>query len=399
VNDAENGSALKALEIETPAFVYDEQALLRNLSDISSITRAAGARLLFSIKSFPLTSALDAMVPRLDGFATSSLFEAMLGREVLDMQGTVHITTPGLRPDEIGAIRELCDYVTLNSLLQWTRFGGELVERAKCGLRVNPQLSLVSDPRCDPCRRHSKLGVPLEQLVHAWEVDAAQFDGLSGLHFHNNRASTDFGAWLTTVRHLARHLGPLLRQLEWINFGGGYLFDEAHDCGPFRQAVELSRANYGLEVFVEPGASITRKAGYFVSTVLDLFRSDDKTVAVLDTTINHMPEVFEYQFAPDVVGAVKRGPHRYVLAGCTCVAGDVFGEYALEEPLEVGSRVVIANVGAYTLVKANMFNGVNLPAIYSLTGAGEPVLLKRYAYDDFASRWRAAPSLPLRERA
>lgn len=399
MNDAENGSALKALDVETPALVYDERALLRNLSDVASVTRAAGARLLFSIKSFPLTSALYAMAPHLDGLATSSLFEARLAREVLGTRGTVHITTPGLRPDEIGAVRKLCDYVTLNSLPQWARFGRELVESAKCGLRVNPQLSLVSDPRCDPCRRHSKLGVPLEELVRALDGGAVQLGGLSGLHFHSNRVSADFGAWLTTVCHLDRHLGRLLRRLEWVNFGGGYLFDEAPDCAPLRQAVDLARASYGLEVFVEPGAGITRKAGYLVSTVLDLFTSDDKTVAVLDTTVNHMPEVFEYQFAPDVVGAVDFGPHRYLLAGCTCVAGDVFGEYAFEEPLEVGSRVVIANVGAYTLVKANMFNGVNLPAIYALTGAGESVLVKRYAYDDFASRWRAAPILPVRERA
>ena len=70
----------------------------------------------------------------------------------------------------------------------------------------------------------------------------------------------------------------------------------------------------------------------------------------------------------------------------TCLAGDVFGEYAFDEPLEIGSRVIFANVGAYTLVKAHMFNGVNLPSIYAYTTEGKLELKKRFTYEDFKSR-------------
>ena len=69
-----------------------------------------------------------------------------------------------------------------------------------------------------------------------------------------------------------------------------------------------------------------------------------------------------------------------------CLAGDLFGVYSFNEPLEVGSRVVFRNAGAYFIVKANMFNGINLPNIYSLTAEGELVLVKRFTYEDFASR-------------
>lgn len=391
-------SALAARSIDTPAFVYDEGALLGNLLSIKESAEASGARLLLSVKPLPLAPALAVLAPHVEGFAASSLFEATLARGVLGGDGTIHLTTPGFRPDEIGAIGGVCDYVSLNSLSQWERYAGELGRSASCGLRVNPQLSLVADARYDPCRRASKLGVPLDELAQALD-EGLQLEGISGLHFHTNCASKDFAGLLATVRRLEAHLGPLLGRVAWINLGGGYLFDEANDLGPFREAVALARSTYGLEVFIEPGAAVMRKAGYLVSTVLDAFTSDGKTVAVLDTTVNHMPEVFEYQFAPDVLGHSPDGRYRYVLAGCTCLAGDVFGEYAFDQPLEVGSRVIIANAGAYTLVKANMFNGVNLPTVYALRGAGEPVLMKRYSYGDFADRWEVAPDLPLRERA
>jgi carboxynorspermidine decarboxylase len=150
--------------------------------------------------------------------------------------------------------------------------------------------------------------------------------------------------------------------------------------------VDLLITKYGLQVVLEPGAGIVNAAGYLVASVIDLFMSDGKMIAVLDTTVNHLPEVFEYQYEPDVVEHADDGQYDYILAGCSCLAGDLFGEYSFIEPLEIGSRVTFANVGAYSLVKAHMFNGINLPNIYSLTESGELVLVKRCTYEPFASR-------------
>ncbi len=124
-----------------------------------------------------------------------------------------------------------------------------------------------------------------------------------------------------------------------------------------------------------------------VAQVVDLFESDGVQVAVLDTTVNHIPEVFEYQFSPDVVDDTNEGRYCYILAGATCLAGDVFGEYAFDTPLVVGSRVTFTGVGAYTLVKSHMFNGINLPTIYARTPAGELTLHKQFDYEDFRQRW------------
>ena len=108
---------------------------------------------------------------------------------------------------------------------------------------------------------------------------------------------------------------------------------------------------------------------------------------MLDTTVNHMPEVFEYDFEPDVLGHDKDARHEYLLAGCTCLAGDLFGVYRFDEPLEAGSKVVFYNAGAYTLPKAHTFNGVNLPTIYAVSESGNLVMKKRFTYAEYAGRW------------
>ena len=60
------------------------------------------------------------------------------------------------------------------------------------------------------------------------------------------------------------------------------------------------------DIYIEPGASLVRDGGVFVASVVDFIDTDGQSVAVLDTSVNHMPEVFEYcdlpDIEPDVIG-------------------------------------------------------------------------------------------------
>ena len=73
-----------------------------------------------------------------------------------------------------------------------------------------------------------------------------------------------------------------------------------------------------------------------------------------------------------------------MLAGSTCLAGDLFGIYRFAEPLAIGSRVLFPAMGAYSLVKAHMFNGQPLPNIYLEMGDGTVVLRRASSFEDFA---------------
>ena len=267
-------------------------------------------------------------------------------------------------PNELA---DICDYVTFNSLSQLQRWGPVFAGRASIGLRVNPGHSFLDDHRYDPCRPHTKLGVPLDDLAASADRIAPLIDGL---HIHSNCDSTNLGELLETVQVLDSRIGHVLSQVKWVNLGGGYLFDEGANLDPLREAASLIRDRRGAEVIIEPGAAFVRDSGYIVASVLDLFTSDGKEVAVLDTTVNHMPEVFEYQYRPDVLGHNDAGAHQYVLAGMSCLAGDIFGDYRFDAPLDIGSRIIFSNAGAYTIVKANTFNGIPLPTVYELRDDG-----------------------------
>lgn len=374
---------LKSGALDTPAFVFDEARLRRDIEKAKILVCDRDTKLLFALKSYSLVAGLEYIARNVDGLAASSLFEARLARDTAGKAQSVHLTAPGLRADEFDSICRLVDYLSFNSLQQWQRHKGDIPRHISAGLRINPLLSFVEDDRYDPCRENSKLGVPLDALQTLIRRSPESLNGIEGLHVHSNCDSRDLSPLLATAERLLGLLESLRGRIKWINLGGGYLFNDPLHSEVLPRVKRMLLDRGDVQLFIEPGAALVRGAGYFVSSVVDLFSSGAQRIAVLDTSVNHMPEVFEYQFEPDILGTDDEGEHKYLLAGSACLAGDLFGVYNFAEPLDVGSRIIFPDMGAYSMVKANMFNGINLPTIYALRESGEIDLIRRFTYQDY----------------
>ena len=361
---------------QTPAYIFDEKQIDRNLSYLTQLREKSGCQVLYSIKALPLERILHKVVSRLDGLSVSSLFEARLAKEMLGNTGNIHITTPGVRDDEFSELGRLCSHISFNSINQHQRSMQYGMLGSSLGYRLNPQLSFAIDPRFNPCREHSKLGIELETL------DCIP-DEIEGLHFHTVFSHLNY----TPLEQTVERIKNKLTGLKWLNLGGGYLYGQIANQQPFIQLVQRLKAEFNVDVYIEPGKAIVGDAGYLVSTVIDCFMSGGKNIVVLDTSVNHNPEVFEYQKRPELVEASKKGKYSHLLVGSSCLAGDLFGEYQFEKKLGIGDRVTFKNVGAYSLIKANRFNGYNLPDSYWFTNKNELVLIKHHTYNDYRQQW------------
>jgi len=373
---------LKNLELETPAFIYDESVIENNLSFLKTVKGLDGCEVLYSIKPLAESTVLKVINKHVNGLSTSSLFEARLACEITGDRKRVHIVTPGLKANEIVEISKYAKHIVFNSVNQATELMKILDDAGadySAGIRVNPQLSFVKDSRYDPCCHASKLGVPSITLpVH-------NLKGISGLHFHNNCDSDNPQQVLETTEKLIEELGDWIKTLEWVNMGGGYHFHEMKDHNDYLIAIKKLR-DLGIKVIIEPGSTVVGGAGTLVSTVIDVFKTDGVNVAVLDTSVNHLPEALEFNIRQEVSESIEGGKYGYVLTGATCLAGDSFGGYEFNEELKVGSRVTFQSVGAYSMSKAQMFNGINLPNIYSKVD-GELVFRRKFDYEHYKERW------------
>ena len=374
------------MKIKTPAFVYDERIILQNIQRLENISNKAGCELLYSIKSLSEPNILKVINPYVNGFSTSSLFESKLAFEIAGDREKIHIVSPGLNADEIIEISKYAKHITFNSVEQ-AKSLTKILNDAEINyighIRVNPQISLITDDKYNPCRIHSKLGVPIDEL----KKSCKELKNISGLHFHNNCEGIELNSLLNVVNKIILELGDWLKDLKYINIGGGYFFHLISDVQPFIDSVSVLK-ELGLKVSTEPGGTVTKTAGKLHSKVTDVFKSGDINVAILNASVNHLPEVYEFQYSPDIDEQIENGKYRYLIAGPTCLAGDLFGYYEFDSPLEIDSPITFDKVGAYSMVKSHTFNGVNIPSIYSITEKDELILRKEFDYTNYKSRWQ-----------
>lgn len=368
--------------LPTPSYVVDQTHLVRNLEILADVRRRCGARILLAQKAFSMFHVYPLLAGTLDGTAASGLFEARLGRE--EFGGEVHVFSPAYREDEFAEILRAADHIVFNSVAQWRRFGSRaLAAGKKCGLRLNPECSTQPGHAIyDPCAPMSRLGV----TAAAMEPDA--LEGLTGLHMHT-LCEQNSDALEVTVRALEEKFGPVLSRMKWLNLGGGHhITREDYDIDRLCGIVRHLRGAYGVEVYLEPGEAVALNAGYLVSTVLDVVHNG-MDIAILDTSAAcHMPDVLEMPYRPPVIHAGEPGErsHTFRLAGPTCLAGDVIGDYSFDAPLRPGDRVVFGDMAIYTMVKNNTFNGMRLPDIFLRGPDGRCELIRRFGYDDFKNR-------------
>ncbi len=370
---------------ETPAYVYSESILRRTASDALSLALQAGCKLLYTLKPCGLTGVLETLTPYVHGFSASSVFETRLAREVALAGQSLHCYSPAFSVEDMYDVLSSVDYLSLNSMTQLEMAAALGVGTdASIGLRVNPEMGFAADSRYDPCRPHSKLGVPksdFQRLLSASQVRSR----LEGVHVHNNCESEDLAQLAMTAESIEGTLG-ILDDPTWVNLGGGYYLGADIDPEPLAQVVRKLASEFGVTVFIEPGTALVQQSGMLVSEVLDVFESGGKRIAVLDASTSHMPEVFEYDFAPSVSGPSTGGDSATILAGKSCLAGDVFGEHYFMDPLRVGDRVAIMDAGSYSQSRAAPFNGIPIPSSYLLREDGRLERMTTHGYRDFAER-------------
>lgn len=368
--------------VPTPCFVVDEAKLQRNLDTLASVKERTGCKILLALKGFAMWSLFPLIGKKLDGVCASSPWEARLGRE--EFGGEVHAFAAAYSEADVRELLTFCDEIDFNSFAQWKQykhFFQGLEKKVKVGLRINPECSTGRTALYDPCAPKSRLGILRDQF------DGERLDGISGLHFHT-LCEQNADALEITLKAVEEKFGEFLPQMEWVNFGGGHHITRAdYDIDLLCKLINEVKTKYGVQVILEPGEAVVLNTGVLITTVLDVVENDGP-IAILDCSCTcHMPDVLEMPYRPNSTGAGGAGEkaQTYRLAGLSCLAGDVIGDYSFDQPLQPGDRLVFEDMAHYTMVKTTMFNGIKHPSIAIQRGDNIEIV-REFHYEDYKNR-------------
>ncbi len=363
------------MPLSTPYYLIDEAALDTNLAKVDRLRALSGAKCVMALKAFATWATFPQIAPHMDGSTSSSLNEVKLGRE--KFPGETHAYSVAWSDGEIDEAIANADKIIFNSIGQLDRFGAK-AGHIPVGLRVNPGVSHSHFDLADPARPFSRLG----------ERDLAKVEAViervSGFMIHCNCENDSFDAFAALLDQFEAKLGHLFARLDWVSFGGGIHFTgENYALDALAARLKAFAEKFGLQVYLEPGDAVVTNTTTLEVSVLDIVENE-KAIAIVDSAVEaHMLDLLVYRESAQV--APNEGPHHYVIAGKSCLAGDVFGEFDFPEELAIGDTISLLNAGGYTMVKKNWFNGVAMPAIAIRRRNGAIDLVKEFDYADYVA--------------
>lgn len=368
-------------QIPSPCYVLYEERLRKNLELIKRVKDKAGVEIIMAFKAFALWKSFPIVKEYIKCSTASSLNEALLAVE--EMGSKAHTFAPVYTDTEFDYIAACSSHITFNSISQYEKYRTR-TRGISCGLRVNPEYSVVETDIYNPCVAGSRLGIKKEELAGGLP------DGIEGLHVHClcESSAADTAGLLLRVEEL---YGEFLDKVKWLNLGGGHLMTrKGYDVELLvTSLVEFRERHPNLQVILEPGSAFAWRAGDLVSTVQDIVERDGIKTAMLDVSFAcHMPDCLEMPYKPAIEGATDpvAGKPTYRMGGNSCLSGDYVGEWSFDEPLKVGDRVVFEDMAHYTTVKTTMFNGVTHPSMVLVYSNGQMDLLRKFTYQDYKKR-------------
>ena len=374
---------LNVKNLPSPCWLLEEELLLNNLKQLQQIKEATGAKILLALKGYALWKSFPLIQPYLDGCCASGLHEAMLADDTFAKE--VHTYSPAFKEEEIQKIAEISHHIVFNSPSQFRRFASQakaINPKLSLGLRVNPEYSQSPKEIYNPCGVYSRLGTTLANL------DTSILAECEGLHFHA-LCEQDSDALESVLKNFEEKFGEYISQMKWINFGGGHhITKKGYNTQKLISLIKHFKDKYNVEVYLEPGEAVGWETGSLISTVLDIVHNG-MDIAILDTSAEaHMPDTIIMPYRSEVrnAGVAGEKAHTYRLAGNTCLAGDIMGDYSFDSPLKIGDKVIFEDQMHYTMVKATTFNGIKLPSIAIKRVNGTVEILRQFKYEDFKLR-------------
>lgn len=369
------------LSVSTPCYIVDEKLIIKNLEILKYIAEQAECKILLAQKAFSMFALYPLIGKYLSGTTASGLFEAKLGSE--KMGGETHIFSSAYIESEFDEILKICDHITFNSFNQWQKYKDKALKSDKSfGIRINPEHSTQEHGIYDPCAEFSRLGVTISNF----RPDL--LDGIDGLHFHT-LCEQNSDALIETLASVEEKFGSFFPRMKWVNFGGGHhITRDDYDTESLINCIRQFKQKYDVKVYLEPGEAVALNAGFLVGSVLDIV-NNGIDIALLDVSAAcHMPDVIEMPYRPPLLnsGMPHEKKYTYRLAGATCLAGDIIGDYSFDRKLKIGDKLIFCDMAIYSMVKNNTFNGICLPDIALRRTDGTIKIVKSFGYSDFKNR-------------
>jgi len=386
-----------AAQVGTPVYVYSQDTLRQRALAYVTAVPPERSLVCYAVKANGNPALLQVLGAAGLGADVTSGGELFLARHAgIAPEKIIYSGVGKTRPEIETAVRAHIRALHVESEMELRTIESvarEVDTPVAIGVRVNPDINVVTHPYISTGQHSHKFGVPLPIALRLLRLAAdSPYLRPVGLATHIGSQITDVAPFGEAARFLvaaAQQLAESGIHLDYLDVGGGLGIDYEQDNAPaiadWATAVTEPILQAGYDVVLEPGRSIVGPVGALLTQVVYTKNQGEKHFTIVDAGMNDLirPTLYSayHPIEPVKQAAPNSDQPTTNVVGPICETGDFLAKERPLPALEPGDLLAVLQTGAYGFAMSSNYNGRIRAAEVLVDGTQFRVIRRRQGYE------------------
>ncbi len=366
----ENVSAERlARQFNTPLYVYSYNKIKDNINNFKKNFKTINPLICFSVKSNSNLKILNLI----NKFG--------LGADVVSKGELTRALKAKIKPEKIvfsgvgKTIDELKFAISKKILLINTESENEIIEIEKIakkikkkiniGIRFNPDTDAKTLKKISTGKKENKFGLTKNKFLEILKkYKESKFVNIICLSVHIGSQITSHIPYKNMLNVINKIIQQSKYKFKYIDLGGGMGIQYQKNSNKlnyikYNKLIKSFLKKNNSNIIFEPGRSIIGDAGYLISKIIYIKKTNSKNFVIIDSAMNDLirPALYgaKHRIIPSKLNRQKVSKkHEFV--GPICETTDKFLSIKKYQKINQKDLVIICDVGAYGMVLSSNYN-------------------------------------------
>ena len=233
------------------------------------------------------------------------------------------------------------------------------------GIRVNPNVDAKTIKEITTGKNSNKFGVSDKDIIELIEYyKKSKFLRIKCLSVHIGSQITNHIPYIKMLKSIQKIIDKSKFHFKFIDLGGGMGINYGQNkkllnYKKYSEQVKKFVNKNNVKIIFEPGRSLIGNAGYLLSKIIYIKKTNKINFIILDTGMNDLMRPALYKAYHNIIPVKKNSSKiskRHEFVGPICESTDKFLSLKSYQKLSEGDNIVICDVGAYGKVLSSNYN-------------------------------------------
>ena len=374
----------------TPTYCYSFNKIKNNISSFKKYFESIKPLICFSVKS------------NNNLYILKIISKLGLGADVVSQGELMKALKAGINSKKIvfsgvGKTMEELKYAIKKNILlinaeseseinQIEKIAIKLNKNVNIGLRLNPNTDAMTIKKISTGRKQDKFGLTKNNFLSlVKKCKKSKFLNLKCLSVHIGSQITSHTPYSNMLKVISDVIKKSKFNFEYVDLGGGMGIKytkstKSLDYKKYNKSIKKFLQTNKTKIIFEPGRSIIGNAGWIISKVIYIKKTNNKNFVILDAAMNDLLRPALYGSTHNIIPSIKKTKYIYKnheFVGPICESTDKFLDLKNFQSLNEKDLVVICDVGAYGMVLSSNYNLRTKPAEILINKSSVKVISKR----------------------